>query len=141
MATVLEPKLEQAAQAEGSDRGFGFVFAGVFTLYGFWPLLHSESPRWWAIAVAAAFALSAIVLPGILHPLNRVWLAFGRLLHHVVSPLVMGAVFFLCVTPIGWIMRRVGMDVLSLKPRADLRSYWIMRDPSPPPTEAMKNQF
>ncbi len=59
--------------------------------------------------------LVALVLrPQILHPLNRAWLALGRLLHRVVSPLVMGAIFFLCVTPTAWIMRLRGKDVLSL---------------------------
>ena len=57
----------------------------------------------------------------ILQPLNRAWLALGRLLHRVVSPLVMMAIFFLCVTPIAWILRLRGKDVLSLAHRPDLR--------------------
>ena len=64
--------------------------------------------------------------------MNRVWLAFGRLLHRVVSPLIMGAIFFLCVTPTGWIMRLLGKDVLSLKRQPERSSYWIVREPAPP---------
>jgi hypothetical protein len=77
--------------------------------------------------------------PGILHPLNRAWLAFGRLLHLVVSPLVLGAIFFLCVTPIGWIMRLRGKDVLSLARCSDLSSYWTTRDQAQ--AQSMKDQF
>jgi len=53
----------------------------------------------------------------------------------------MGTVFFLCVTPVAWIMRLRGKDVLSLARRPDLSSYWITREPSSPPTETMKRQF
>ena len=141
MASALEPKIDRGAAPESSDRSFGFVFAVVFALIAGWPLWHAEPPRWWAAGIAAAFTLAALARPGILHPLNRAWLALGRLLHLVVSPLVMGAIFFLCVTPIGWIMRLRGKDVLSLARRSDLSSYWIAREPPKPQSQSMKNQF
>ena len=139
MAPVLEPRVDRGPAPESSDRSFGVVFAGVFALIACWPLWAAQSPRWWALGVAATFALAAVVRPQILHPLNRAWLALGRLLHLVVSPLVMGAIFFLCVTPIGWVMRRRGKDVLSLARRSDLSSYWITRDRAE--VQSMKNQF
>jgi hypothetical protein len=83
----------------------------------------------------------AAAWPRLLHPLNRAWLALGRVLHRVVSPLVMGAIFFLCVTPTGWIMRFLGKDLLARKWHADLSTYWIERDAAPPRPETMKNQF
>jgi small-conductance mechanosensitive channel len=141
MATVLEPNIDRGPAPESSDRGFGIVFAAVFAIAGCWPLIHGNQPRWWAFAVAAAFAALALVRPQILRPLNRLWLAFGRLLHRIVSPLMMGAVFFLTVTPTGWLMRLAGKDVLALKRRPDLKSYWIKREPGPPEVESMKNQF
>ena len=94
-----------------------------------WPLWRSESPRWWALVIAAAFAIVALIRPQVLHHLNRAWLAFGKLLHRIVSPIVMSALFFLCVTPTAWIMRMRGKDLLSLKRRPDLKSYWIDREP------------
>ena len=139
MATVLEPRVDRGPAPESSDRSFGVVFAGVFALIACWPLWSAQSPRWWALGLAATFALAAVVWPQILHPFNRAWLALGRLLHLVVSPLVMGAIFFLCVTPIGWVMRRRGKDVLSLARRSDLSSYWITRDRAE--AQSMKNQF
>jgi hypothetical protein len=62
-------------------------------------------------------------------------------MHRVVSPLVMGTIYFLCVTPTGWIMRWRGKDLLALKLRPDLKSYWIDRGPLPPDAQSMKNQF
>jgi Saxitoxin biosynthesis operon protein SxtJ len=141
MATVLEPTIERGPAPESSDRSFGLVFAAVFSIIACWPLLHWESPRWWALAVAVAFAAVALVRPQLLHPLNRLWLALGRLLHKIVSPLVMGLIFFAAVTPTGWIMRLRGKDLLLLKRRPDQKSYWIRRQPTHPETESMKNQF
>ena len=141
MATILEPSQAVRSAPEGSDRGFGVVFAVVFVLIGCWPLLYRETPRWWALAVAAAFALAAWLFPRALAQPNRWWLAFGRLLHRIVSPLVMGTIFFLCVTPIALLMRLLGKDVLSLRRGADLPTYWTPRDPSPSETETMRRQF
>src|SRR6476646_10942400 len=141
MASVLEPSIDRGPAPESTDRSFGFVFAAMFTLIGCWPLTHWHTPRWWAFIVAAAFALAALVWPQILHPLNRLWLALGGLLHKVVSPLVMGAVFFLGVTPTAWLMRLAGQDVLALKRRPDLKTYWIKREPAGPEAGTMKNQF
>lgn len=141
MSTVLEPSLDRGPPPESSDRSFGFVFAVMFAVIACFPLLHWNFPRWWALGVAGAFAAAAFVRPQILHPLNRAWLAFGRLLHRVVSPLALGIVFFLCVTPTGWIMRWRGKDLLSLNRHPDLKSYWIDREASPPDVQSMKNQY
>jgi hypothetical protein len=141
MAIILEPSVAREPAPEGSDRSFGLVFAAVLSLVGCLPLLRLQPPRWWVLAVAVAFALLALLWPAVLQPLNRAWLAVGRLLHRVVSPLVMSAVFFLCVTPVAWIMRLRGKDVLLLARRPDLSSYWIAREASPPPAETMKRQF
>src|SRR5687768_12966525 len=110
MATALEPKRAAETEKQGSDRAFGYVFAVVFTLIGLFPLWRLEAPHWWAIAIAAVFLFFAVLFPHLLNPLNRAWLAFGRLLHRIVSPLVMGAVFFLAVTPTAVIMRLRGHD-------------------------------
>jgi len=140
MATVLEPKLARELP-ESSDRSFGLLFAAVFAAIGCLPLLHGEIPRWWSFAVAIAFGGAAVIRPRVLHQLNRAWLALGRLLHRIVSPVVMGAIFFLFVTPLAWIVRWQGKNLLSLSRRPDLSSYWIARRPPPPATESMKQQF
>lgn len=126
-ASAIEPTIARDQPGRSSDRGFGVVFTVVLAVVGVWPLVHGAAPRWWSLAMSALFLAIALVVPRLLGPLNRAWLAFGRLLHRVVSPLVMGLVFFLVVTPIGWLMRLAGKDVLSLARRADLPSYWVRR--------------
>jgi hypothetical protein len=138
MVTVLEPKIDRGPTPDSSDRSFGFVFAVVFAVIAAWPLYYGGAPRWGTTAIAVAFALVALVRPKLLRPLNRTWLVLGRLVHMMVSPLVMGLIFFLCVAPIGFILRR-RRDVLSLKRRPDLSSYWVAREPTDP--QSMKHQF
>jgi|SRR3954470_20751609 hypothetical protein len=137
--------IEPASQAEdirpGSDRNFGLVFAAVFGVIGAWPLVGAHAPRWWALVIAGAFAIVALAKPDLLRPLNWVWFRFGSLLSRIMNPLVMGAVFFLCVTPMGWIMRLAGKDLLAQRWSQASNSYWIMREPAGPAPESMKRQF
>lgn len=124
----------------GSERSFGLVFAALFAIVALWPLKNGGDIRLWALAVAAAFLVAALAKPCLLRPLNRVWFKFGMLLHHVVTPVVMGLLFFLTVTPIGLLMRAAGKDPMRLR-RNPAASYWIDRAPPGPAPETMKNQF
>src|ERR1700692_1669060 len=141
MRSVTEGHRQADENKPGSDRNFGLVMAGAAAVLGSLPLLRGAPPEWCLLAVAIAFALLGLAAPRALFPLNYVWFRFGLLLHRVISPVVIGAVFFLCVTPIGLIMRLLGKDVLSLRRRADLPSYWIVRDPPGPTPGSMTDQF
>jgi hypothetical protein len=124
-----------------SDRSFGLVFAGVFLIVACWPLFHRESPRWWAFALAALFAILAISKPALLAVPNRLWTKLGLLLSKVVSPIAMGVLFYGVITPIGALMRLTGKDPLRLKRDSAAKSYWIPRQPPGPPPDSMTNQF
>src|SRR5262245_23347122 len=124
-----------------SDRSFGLVFAAFFAIVAALPLLFGAPLRWWALAVAGLFLLLALVAPAALAPLNRLWTKFGLLLHRVMSPVVLGVMFFLVITPIGLLMRLLGKDLLRLKFDRAAGSYWISREPPGPPPESLKDQF
>ena len=141
MRSVTEGQRTEEEVRPGSDRNFGLVMAAAAAILGGLPLLRLAAPHWWLIVVAVAFAAFALVLPRALFPLNYLWFRLGLLLHRVISPVIIGAVFFLCVTPIGLIMRLLGKDVLSLRRRADVASYWIAREPPGPEPGTMTNQF
>lgn len=131
----------EAPTKAGSERAFGFVFAAVFAIIGLWPLIAGGPPRLWALSVAGAFLLVALLFPKALGPLNRLWFKFGLLLHRVVSPLVMGFLFFVAVTPVALIMRLLGKDVLNLRFQRGAKSYWIERTPPGPAPDTMRRQF
>lgn len=125
----------------GSNRSFGLVFAGFFTIVAVLPVLGGHAPRWWALAVGAVFAGLALAAPALLRPLNRLWFRFGLLLHQVVTPVVMGVLFFLTVTPLGLLMRATGKDPMRLRRDPAAASYWIVRTPPGPSADSMKQQF
>ncbi len=121
----------------GSNRSFGIVFFVVFLLVGLYPLLKNNDIRIWSLIVSSVFLLLGLKNSKILTPLNILWFKFGMMLGKYVSPIVMGLVFFLVVTPTGIIMKIFNKDLLKLKKR-NINSYWIKRDDQ---KSDMKNQF
>ena len=120
-----------------SNRSFGIVFFVVFLLVALYPLIHAEEIRLWSLIISIIFLILGLLNSKILGPLNKIWFKFGILLGKIVSPLIMGIIFFLVVTPIGFIMRLLGKDVLNLKYNKN-KSYWIEKNG---PKSKMKNQF
>lgn len=127
--------------AEGPERSFGFVFAAFCAIVAGLNLWYNLLAFWWWIGAAALFAALAVAAPVVLRPLNIVWFKFGMLLHHIVSPIVLGLMFFAVFAPIGFIMRIAGKRPLNLKFEPAKDSYWILRKPPGPPPGSFNNQF
>jgi len=125
----------------GSDRNFGLTFAVILGVVGFLPLIHGGAPRLWAVVPAAFFLFAALLRPVVLAPLKQAWMRFGLVLHAIVTPVIMGLIFFAAVTPTGLIMRALGKDMLRLKRDPAATTYWIPRDPPGPPPGSIHNQF
>lgn len=136
-----EPIVERRTVAAGSNRSFGIVFAVLFAIVALLPLVSGHAPRLWAGAVAVVLTAIALLAPQFLAPLNRLWFRFGLLLHRVVTPLIMGLIFFTTVVPVGWLLRLFGKDVLNLKRDPSAASYWIVRQPPGPEPGSMSRQF
>ena len=121
-----------------SNKSFGIVFFIIFLLIALWPLLNYENIRIWSLIVSIIFLALGLINSKILTPLNKLWFKFGILLGSVVSPIVMGIIYFGIVTPIGILLRLTGKDVLNLKRNENKKSYWIKKDKN---DSNMKNQF
>ncbi len=121
----------------GSNRSFGIVFFVVFILISLWPLLKDNEIRIWALTISITFLFLGIINSKILTPLNKIWFKFGILLGNVISPIVMGLVFFLVVTPTSIIMKILGKNLLNLK-KGKKKTYWIEKNNQ---NSKMKNQF
>lgn len=160
---MLSEHVEHASSAPlPSDRSFGFLFTAIFLVVGGWsylkplagcarhwrelaetcpPMLQGLTPNFWALIVSGIFLLASLVYPKVLRPLNRLWMAFGHVLHIVVSSLVLGILFFLVMTPLGLLMRLARRDALALKRDPAAASYWISRNPPGPDPKTLSNQF
>ena len=110
----------------GSNRSFGIVFFVVFFIIGIYPILNDGDIRLWSIFISLIFLLLGIKNSRSLTPLNIIWFKFGMFLGKIVSPLIIGLIFFLVVTPTGIIMKILGKDLLKLR-KNNKKSYWIDR--------------
>ncbi len=124
-----------------SDRSFGLTFATVFTVLGAWLLWRRSAYFAVPLAVAGLFLLVSIALPRALHPINVGWMRVGLLLGRVVSPVVMGVLYFGFLTPIAVVMRVRGRDELRRRFIPALSTYWIRRDPPGPDGSSYPRQF
>jgi len=121
----------------GSNRSFGIVFFVVFLIIATYPLINGDEIRLWSLIVSIVFLFLGLINSKILNPLNKLWFKFGIFLGKIISPLVMGIIFFLVVTPIGLLMSLLNKDLLKLKFNNN-SSYWIEKTE---PKSKMKNQF
>ena len=115
---------------------FGILFFVFFLIIGLYPLISNEPIRIWSIIVSLVFLTVTIIKPNLFTFLNKLWIKFGILLGKIISPIVMGLVFFFVVTPIGIFIKVLKKDVMSLKRGAS--SYWITREDK---IQSMKKQF
>ena len=120
-----------------SNKSFGIVFSIFFLLISVYPLLNNDPIYYWSLFVSFIFLVLGLMNSKILSPLNLLWFKFGILLGKIVSPVVMGIIFFLVVTPISIILKIFRKDVLNLKFNNN-KTYWIVKDG---PKSNMKKQF
>ena len=111
-----------------SNRNFGLVFFVVFLIVALWPLKHDEDIRLWSLGLSIIFFILGILNSKLLTPLNKLWFKFGIFLGVIVSPIIMGVVYFLVVTPMGMLMRFLGKDLLNTRKVNNTPTYWIKRD-------------
>ena len=121
-----------------SNRNFGLVFFVVFLIVGILPLTSGESIRIWSTTISFIFLILGLVNSKLLTPLNKLWLKLGIILGSIIAPIVMGVVFFLVVTPIGFVMRILGKDLINKKYDKKIKTYWIDRDRN---IGSMRKQF
>ena len=120
-----------------SNRSFGIVFFIVFLIIALYPLTYNGEIRVWSAITSLIFLMLGLLNSKILTPLNKLWFKFGIFLGKIISPIIMGIIFFLVVTTIGLLMRLLGKDLINLKYNNN-KSYWIEKKG---PKSKMKNQF
>ena len=120
-----------------SNRSFGIVFFVVFLIVSFYPLYFDDSLNIWALILSIIFLILGLINSIILTPLNILWFKFGMFLGRIISPIIMGMVFFFVVTPTGLLMKLFNKDLLRLK-KKNTKSYWIAKSNE---KSNMKNQF
>ena len=124
-----------------SNRSFGWTFTGFFVLVGVYGLWRGGAALSWVLALAVLMALVTLTRDTWLTPLNRAWMAFGELMGRIVSPIVLGLIFFGVFTPTGVVMRLFGRDAMCRQWNPAAPSYWVKRDPPGPADDSYRNMF
>ena len=124
-----------------SERSFGITFFAVFLIFALISVWRGGSWWPWLGGIAVVFGAAGLVVPAVLRPLNKLWFKFGLLLHKVMTPLIMGILFYGLITPVGLLMRLAGKDPMRMKNQDTETTYWIDREPIPAGGDHMKNQF
>ena len=130
--------MKQKEIKTSSNKSFGLVFFVIFMTIALWPLLNDENIRIWSVIVSIIFLILGLFNSKTLTPFNKLWMRLGILLGAIVSPIVMGIVYFAVITPIGLIMKLFGKDVLNLKIDKNKNTYWTLKKKIP---SKMKDQF
>jgi hypothetical protein len=115
---------------------FGIIFSILFLIVGLYPLKSTGDLNIWSLFLCLLFLIITIISPNLFTILNKLWIKFGFLLGKIISPIVMGLVFFFVVTPIGILVRIFKKDLMGLKRGAS--SYWVNRKDK---VQSMKKQF
>ena len=115
---------------------FGILFFIFFLIIGLYPLISNGPIRIWSVVFSLLFLVITFFKPNLFIFLNKLWIKFGIFLGKIISPIVMGLVFFFVVTPIGILVKILKKDVMGLK--RGTSSYWITRKDK---VQSMKKQF
>ncbi|MBT8523621.1 hypothetical protein G6735_04755 [Polynucleobacter paneuropaeus] len=122
-----------------SNQKFGWFFTALSAILCAYFSLKSKEALFVIFGGASiALALLVIVAPNILYPLNKAWYVLGLLLGKIISPIILGCIFFMIITPIAILMRLFGRDALLLKERK-VASFWITKEHTE--SDTFKNQF
>ena len=121
-----------------SYKSFGIVFFAVFFLISFWSFRGDfDQIKIFPLIISIIFLLLGLINSKFLSPLNKLWVKFGLLLGSIIAPIIMMFIFFLVLTPISFIMKMLGKDLMGIKYN-DNKSYWINRNKT---VGTMKKQF
>lgn len=124
-----------------NNKTFGFVMALFFLIVAIQPMLTLKRPHIWALIFSGIFLLVTLLNSSLLTPLNFYWHQLGLFLHKIVSPVLLAIVFYIVITPFGFLLRSLNKNFFKLRPDSNIKSYWIDRDLISDKQNSMKNQF
>lgn len=121
-------------------RSFGLLVGSVFAVIGLWPFLLREEPvRLWALGLGSTLIMLGALRPVMLRPLHKLWMLLGHALGWVNTRILLGIVFYGLVTPIGFVFRLMGKDMMRQAFATESSTYRVLREPRP--RGHMKHQF
>ena len=125
-------------KSQSSNKSFGLLFFVVFLILALWPLKNGSNINLYFIITSTIFLILGLINSKLLSPLNKSWIKLGEILGMIIAPIVMALVYFVILTPVSFIVRLFGKDLLGLKFLKEKETYWIKRKKN---IGSMKKQF
>ena len=125
-------------KSQSSNKSFSLLFFVVFLILALWPLKNGSNINLYFIITSAIFLILGLINSKLLSPLNKSWIKLGEILGMIIAPIVMALVYFVILTPVSFIVRLFGKDLLGLKILKEKETYWIKRKKN---IGSMKKQF
>jgi uncharacterized protein involved in cysteine biosynthesis len=119
-------------------RTFLFIWVGIFAVVALLPLIGGGEIRYWSVAIAMVAGAIAFIKPSIAEGFYKIWIKIGDFIGGIVSKVLLFVLFYFLFTPIAFILKLLGKDLLRKKVDRSQTSYWIERENQP---QSMKNQF
>lgn len=124
-----------------SNRKFGLFFTAIFALLAAYLKYQGLTKAFvFAVFLVCLVLFVTLTKAEILQPFNALWMRFGVVLGMVISPIVIGLIFFLMITPVALLMRVFGRDALSMK-KSYSNSHWKTRGETDGIASSFTNQF
>lgn len=117
---------------------FSLIWAFIFLVIALAPLVNNEDVKVWSLSVSILFILISLLKPSILTGFYFIWVKIGEFIGGIISKIIMFILYFGLFTPISFILKLIGKDLLNKKVDKDVHTYWIHRKIQP---QSMKNQF
>ena len=121
--------------AEG--RKFGLVVGAAFVVLGALVALKGQRNVGVGLGLlGTTLAGAGVAIPTLLGPVQRAWMKLAHLISKVTTPIVMSAIYFLVLTPVGAVRRLAGANALTR--RRGSETYWVARTKE---SSSMERQF
>jgi hypothetical protein len=141
MSTFLHDEIKKLPMDRRALRNFGLLMAGVLLLAGGWLWWMSAASWPWLLGGAALLGVIGLVLPMVLKPIYRAWMIFALMMGWVMTRVILTLVYFLVVTPIGYLGRALGEQFLHLKRSDESDTYWVRKTGPPRQKSDYERQF
>ncbi len=116
--------MKDIKKTEKELKEFGMIM-GLVILIITGVLVWKQHPAWYPFfSLAFVFILSGIIYPPSLTLIERWWMKFGMTMGHIMTHIILTLMFFLVMTPIGFLLRLFGKKLLDTQPDPSLKTYW-----------------
>ena len=133
--------IDQVDTAPKKVRSFGLLFGFLFLAIAAY-LLYRERAEWvWLAVPGILFILAGIALPSALRPVYVAWMKFAFVLAWINTRLILGIFFYFVLTPLGFLLRMMGKDLLEERIDKNAKSYWIPREQRFPDRKRLERLF